>query len=77
MYKGTMHKDTLLLLVGQVAQVARCLVTGWTARVQSRVFERWRFSLLLHVQTGPGVHSASYEMSTGAFPGGKGDRAEV
>ena len=25
-------------------------------------------------QTGPGVHSASYIMSTGAFPGGKSDR---
>ena len=26
------------------------------------------FSSLLHVQTGPGVHSTSYQMSTGAFP---------
>ena len=32
--------------------------------------EGWRFSSLLCVQTGPGVHSASYTMSTGAFPGG-------
>ena len=33
------------------------------------------FSSLLRVQTGPGVHSASYKMSTGDFPGGKGGRA--
>ena len=26
------------------------------------------FSSLLHVQTGPGVHSISYKMSTGGFP---------
>ena len=32
-------------------------------------------SSLLHVQTGPGVHSTSYKMSTGDFPGGKGSRA--
>ena len=24
-------------------------------------FERWRFALLLRVQTGPGVHSTSYK----------------
>ena len=29
------------------------------------------FSSLLRVQTGPGVHSASYKMSTGVFPGVK------
>ena len=34
------------------------------------------FSSLLRVQTGPGVHSASYKMSTGCFPGGKGGRAQ-
>ena len=28
----------------------------------------WDFSLPLHVQTGPEVHSASYKMSTGGFP---------
>ena len=28
------------------------------------------FSLLLRVQTGPGVHSPSYKMSTGEFPRG-------
>ena len=33
------------------------------------------FSSLFRVQTGPGVHSASYKMSTGGFPGGKGGRA--
>ena len=30
-------------LVGQVAQAARRWATGWTARVQSRVSEGWRF----------------------------------
>ena len=29
------------------------------------------FSSLLRVQTGPGVHSTSYKMSTGGFPGVK------
>ena len=29
------------------------------------------FSLLC-LQTGPGIYSASYKMSTGAFPGGNG-----
>ena len=33
------------------------------------------FSSLLRVQTGPGVHSTFYKMSTGGFPGGKGGRA--
>ena len=28
------------------------------------------FSSLLRVQTGPGVHSTSYKMSTGEFPRG-------
>ena len=28
------------------------------------------FSSLLRVQTGPGVHSTSYKMSTGEFPWG-------
>ena len=33
------------------------------------------FSSLLCVQTGPGVHSTSYKLNTGEFPGGKGGRA--
>ena len=33
------------------------------------------FSSLLRVQTGPGVHSTSYKISTGDFHGGKGGRA--
>ena len=57
-------------MVGQVAQAVRRLAMGWTARVQPQVPEGWRFSSLLRVQTGPGVHSASYKMSTGAFPRG-------
>ena len=32
------------------------------------------FSLLLRAQTGPGIHSASYKMSTGCFPVGKDAR---
>ena len=32
-------------------------------------------SSLLRVQTGPGVHSASYKMNTGDFPRGKDGRA--
>ena len=61
---------------GQVAQGARRLTTGWTARVRSRVSEGWRFFFsLLRVQTGHEVYSASYKMSTGAFPRGKGGQA--
>ena len=52
-------------LRGSCAQAARCLVTGSTAWVRSRVSEGWRFSSLLHVQTAPGVHSAYYKMNTG------------
>ena len=48
----------------QVDQVARRLATGWTARVRSREADGCDFSSLLRVQTGPGVHSASYKMST-------------
>ena len=48
-----------------MAQVARHLVTGSTARVQSQVLEGWRFSSLLRIETAPGVHSASYKMSAG------------
>ena len=33
------------------------------------------FSSLVRVQTGPEVQSASYKMSTGGFPRGKGGQA--
>ena len=33
------------------------------------------FSSFLRVQTGPEIHSASYKMSIGGFPRGKGGRA--
>ena len=56
------------IYIGQVAQVARHLATGWTARVRSRVSEGGNFSSFIRVQTGPGVHSASYKMSTVDFP---------
>ena len=52
--------------MGQVAQAAKCLATGWTARVS----KEWRFFSLLRAQTGPGVHSVSYKMSDwGPSPG--------
>ena len=61
------------LTVGQVAQTARC----WAGRPGfipgCRRDED--FSLLLRVQTGPEVHSASYKTSTRGFPRGKGGRA--
>ena len=50
--------------VGQIAQPARRVDAGWTARVRSRVAEVWRFSSLFRVQSGPRVHSASYKMNT-------------
>ena len=56
--------------VGQVAQAARRLATGWTARVRSGCRRGGDFSSLLRVQTGPGVHSTSYKVSTGEFPRG-------
>ena len=56
--------------MGQVAQAARRLAAGWTARVRSRVSEGGDFSSHLRVQTGPGVHSTSYKMSTGEFSRG-------
>ena len=39
---------------GQVTQAARCLAKSYTARVQYQVAEGWKFSSLLHVQTGAG-----------------------
>ena len=65
----------LNVLLSQKSQAARRLATGWTAHVQLRVSEGWRFSLLLGVQTDPKVHSASYKMSTVGFPGCKSGRA--
>ena len=43
-------------------------VLGYTmVRIHCRVGEVGNFSLLLHVQTCPGVHSAPYKMSTGDY----------
>ena len=47
-----------------MAQAARRLATGSTARVRSQVSEEWRFSSLLRIQTAPEVLSAYYKMST-------------
>ena len=57
--------QVMVFFRGHVAQVARRLAMGSTARVRSRVSEGWRFSSFLHVQTAPGAHSAYYKMSTG------------
>ena len=60
--------DCIQLMVfvgGQVAQAARCLATGSTARVRSQEWEGWKFPSLLRMQTAPGIHSAYYKMSTG------------
>ena len=48
-------------LGGHVAQAARRLARGSTARVRSRVLEGWRFPSLIPIQTAPGVHSAYYK----------------
>ena len=58
----------MVFLRGHVAQAARRLATGSTARVS----ERWRFSSRLRIRTAPGVHSAYYKISTV----GKGGRAQ-
>ena len=59
-----------------VAQLARLFAMGWTARVRSRGIGGGRdFSSLLRDQTGPGIHSASYKISSGGFSQGKSGRA--
>ena len=51
----------MVFLRGHVAQAARRLATGPTARVSEGV----EISSLLRIQTAPGVHSAYSNMSTG------------
>ena len=58
------------ICMDQVAQAARHLAEGWTARVRTHVAEERRFSLLLRVVRVQ-VHSAPCKMSTGALPGVK------
>ena len=53
--------------VGQVAQSVQRLTTGWTVQGLNPVGTRF----FAPVQTGPGVHPASYTMGTGSFPGVK------
>ena len=48
-------------LSGRCSSSGKVLGMGLTAQV----LEGWRFSSVLRVQTDPGVHSASYKMSTG------------
>ena len=57
--------------VGQVAQAARLLATGWTARVRSRVSEGWRFFFPPSCPDWSRVQSSSQKMSTGLSPGVK------
>ena len=54
-------------IVGQVAQAARCLAVGWTDGFGPGCRRGGDFTLLLRVQTGPGVHSTSCKMSIGEF----------
>ena len=49
--------------MGQVAQAAR---SGFDLKCR----KGGDFSSLLRAQNGPRVHSASYKMRTGVFPGG-------
>ena len=60
-----LENEQISLLGGHVAQAARRLATCSTTWVRSRVSEAWRFSLLLRIQTAPGVHSAYYKMNIG------------
>jgi hypothetical protein len=55
----------------RVALSVQCLTTDWTAGVPSPL-EAEDFSSNFCVQTGSGVHPASYTVGTGgSFPGGK------
>ena len=58
-------RSNIYSALGQVAQAARRLATCLDGPEQ---IPGGDFSSFLCVQTGPGVHSASYKMSTGAFP---------
>ena len=60
------HLKTCLFFVrvGQVPHAARRCAAGWTARVSEGVE-----IFFTRVQTGPGVQSASYKMSTGGKGG--------
>jgi hypothetical protein len=54
-----------------VDQAVQCLTTGWTIGVRSPAGAE-NFSSSPCVQTGSGVHPASYPMGTGGpFPGDK------
>ena len=54
--------------VGQVAQAAR--LRAGRPGFDPGCRRGGDFYSLLRVQTGPGVHSTSYKMSTGEFPRG-------
>ena len=73
------------------AQIKTCIFKRWgksshltrskspqagRPRFDPQVWGVGDFSLLLRVQTGPGIHLASYKMSTGGFPQGKNGRAQ-
>jgi hypothetical protein len=62
-----------------IAYLAQRLITGWTtegSEFESR--QGQKFSVLLAVQTGPGIHTTSYTMGIGgSFPGLKRPGREV
>ena len=59
-------------MVGQLAQEVRRLATGLNGQGSILgVGGSGDFSSLFRSETGPGEHSASNKMSTGAFPGVK------
>ena len=63
-----------LLLAKALLQKAALLdwsAPGLSDRTNPRCWTSGDFSSPLRVQTGPGVHSASYKMSTGSFSKGK------
>ena len=53
--------------VGQVAQAARHLATGWMAWVQSQVSKGWRFFFTPSCPDWPWGSLNSYKMSTREF----------
>ena len=61
--------------MGQVAQAARRLAAGWTARVRSRVSEGVEIFLYSVSRLVLGSTQPPIKGVPGNFPGGKGGRA--
>ena len=62
------QQEYLLIGMGKVAQAARRWARAGRPQFDPGCRRGGDFSSLLHVQTGPEVHSASYKMITGGFP---------